>query len=47
MKCKKCKLVEMKIKRVENEKVVHHCPKCNEEEITDIPKQEEIEKQDN
>ncbi len=36
MQCSKCRLVEMRVEKVENNIVTLKCPKCGQEEQTEI-----------
>lgn len=36
MNCPKCKLLEMRVERVENDTIYYKCKKCGKEEILKI-----------
>ena len=40
MKCNKCKLVEMKVEKIEENKMKMKCKKCGTIETIEIPKEE-------
>jgi len=43
MQCDKCKYIEMKMDKIENEKMYFKCRRCNNEKIVDIKEIENTE----
>ena len=43
MNCPKCELIEMRVNKVENDKMYYQCKNCGEERVVDIKEIEQEE----
>ena len=43
MNCSKCQLIEMRVNKVEEEKIYYECKNCGEQKVIDVTELEEKE----
>lgn len=43
MNCPKCQLIEMRVNKVEEEKIYYECKSCGEQQVVDIKELEQEE----